>query len=51
MKKNSIHKMVKARVREDAHEAGYSDGRFRTRAVQDKRYKKPKYKNKFDEDE
>ena len=43
--------MRKARVREEAMEAGFADGRFRTRSVQDKRYKKPKYKHKFDDNE
>jgi len=46
---SKLHKMRKAKVRKDALEAGFSDGRFRTKVVQDKRFKKPKHKNKTDE--
>lgn len=45
MKNKSVHKMVKAAVRERAIQDGFNDGRFKTRSVQDKRYKKPKYKH------
>jgi len=47
--RKDVLKMQKAKVRKDALEAGFADGRFRTRTVEDKRYKKPKHKNKADE--
>jgi len=46
-KDNKILKLLKARVREEAIGAGFADGRFKTKVVQDKRFKKPKYKQKF----
>ena len=48
MKNKKLHKMVKARIREQAQECGYSDGRFKTRVIPDKRFKNPKHKGKND---
>lgn len=48
MKNKKLHKMVKARIREQAQECGYSDGRFKTRVISDKRFKNPKHKGKND---
>ena len=38
---------MKASIRKDALDAGFADGRFRTRSIEDKRFKKPKHRNKF----
>ena len=46
-KDNKLHKLRKAQVREEALSAGFADGRFKTKVVQDKRFKKPKYKQNF----
>ena len=40
--KTRLHKHRKARVRQDAKEQGYYDGRFRTRTVPDKKKKQSK---------
>jgi hypothetical protein len=47
----SLHKLIKGRVRQESIKAGFADGRFKTRAVQDKRYKKPKHRKKHENTE
>lgn len=42
-----IFKGAKAIERESRKEAGYFDGRFAPRAVESKKYRKPKHKNKI----
>lgn len=43
----TLYNMCKASQREDAKNAGFYDGRFRTRSVVMKKFKKPKHKSKL----
>jgi hypothetical protein len=40
--KARLHKLRKSKIREDAKEQGYYDGRFSTRAIPDKKKKQNK---------
>jgi hypothetical protein len=42
--RSKLHKLRKGKVREDAKEQGYYDGRFHTRIVPDKKKKQDKEK-------
>lgn len=45
-----LFNMYKASQRESAKSAGYYDGRFKSRVVESKKYKKPKHKKEIIED-
>ncbi len=43
----TIKNIKKAHVRDQMKEAGFFDGRFKSKVIPDKRKKAPKYKEKF----
>jgi len=43
-----LHKQRKSRVRQEALDGGYYDGRFRTKTIPNKKHKDGKYKKRFD---
>ena len=49
--KAQLLKIEKAKLRREMIKAGAYDGRFRQRAIKDKRFNKPKHKLNYTEDD